>query len=205
MIQWFLSKTGVEVPMINGSVLASRFDPHKEAVSFLKLHAAILQGVESIFLIGAGNHFIVQELIETYRVARVIVVDSQEDLVEAMSARFSNDLVTWKYVASIQTPNVFQDVSQSLLTKFRVLEAPSAQFLDLNWLRDCVDFLNGHSVPGFYFQLRLRNPGKGPSFCNVLPEEKIGNFGKTKALDLIRAGGKSPEDGTTLILSELVL
>lgn len=205
MIDWFKSKTGVDVPMINGSVLASRFDPLKEAVSFLEANGPALKRLECLFLIGAGNQLIVQELLQAYKIPFVVVVDSRQELVDAMSTRFKNDFVIWKCVDEADAANAFQDIGHLFLTRFGVLEAPSSQFLDLQWRRSCRDFLNGHSVPGFYFQLNLRNPGQGPTICHVLPEEGVENFGKKKALELIKRSSSIANDGITQILSELVL
>jgi hypothetical protein len=206
MIEWHLSKSGAEIPALNGIFLASRYDPQKEALRFLTLHEKSVKKMECVFLIGAGNPYIVQELLETHFVSAVVVIDSEATLIEAMRSRFRHDLVTWKFISNFQEANALNDLRRFFLMKFKVLVAPSSQFMQPEWLRSGIDFLKGHSVPGFYFQLGLRNPGKGPTLCHVLPETSEENFGKMKALELIRKPQTTSDaDSITKILSELIV
>jgi hypothetical protein len=206
MITWHLSKTGFEVPVIDGQVLASRYDPLKEATRFLTIHEAALTNIECVFLVGAGNPLIVQELLHAHSVSAVIVIDSHAELIQSMKERHQSDLVQWICISSFDELESLECLRKFFQMKFRVLVAPSSQFLPPAWLQDSVDFLNGHSVPGFFFQLSLRSPTKGPTGCHILPEIDGANFGKVKALQLIKSTD-SPvaHDGITKILAELIL
>ncbi|MBX9769258.1 MAG: hypothetical protein K2X47_18420 [Bdellovibrionales bacterium] len=206
MISWQTSKSGLEIPVVDGNVLASRYDPRREALLFLKPFEASLQDKETVFLLGAGNVFVVQELRKQDRVPFVIVMDPNADLVTAMAQRHSDDRVRWSHISSFDFPDQLALFKKYFLTNFKVLVSPSAQFIDSNWIQSGQSFLNGHSVEGFRFQKDVRKLGEGSLSLHLLSNQEQGPFGKLKALEMIRDARRgSDADDLTQILGELVV
>ena len=201
MIDWMLSKSGHDVPCSNGQVLASRYDPVREAKQFLESRQTLLDDVECVFLVGAGNPFIVQELLRNNEIAAIIVVDENPELIAELGRRFQNDLVSWVCPRVFYDDQDFRGYEKFFRLSFTVLVAPAAQFLDSDWVQNCVSFINGHSVAGFQFQLSIRFPQAVQPVMHLVPEVDR-NFGKQKALDLMRTGASAGD--LTSILSEIV-
>ena len=201
MIEWILSKSGHEVPCSNGQVFASRYDPVREAKHFLESRQTSLEDAECVFLVGAGNPFIVQELLLNKGIAAIIVVDENSELIAELGKRFQNDLVSWICPRVFCDDQAFRGYEKFFRLSFAVLVAPAAQFLDSNWVQNCVSFINGHSVAGFQFQLSICFPQLVQPLMHVVPEVDR-NFGKQKALDLMKTGACAGD--LTSILSEIV-
>lgn len=111
----------------DGRLLASRFDPWGEARAWVQRRSAFFDKVETIFVLGVGAGYHVLELAKATK-ARVVVLDSDADLIEAVSAAhdFTARGIRLECVTSLRELRASPLVRQSLVGSHLVLvHAPS--------------------------------------------------------------------------------
>jgi hypothetical protein len=127
LIEIVSAESGEKVLRFQGRLLASRFDPRREAREWIGNRGKFLNKVRSVFVLGLGSGHHIGELLEA-TTAKIIVLEASADILQAafdLNA-FDSARVSLHHVASARALRKIEEVKAGVTQSFIVMtHAPS--------------------------------------------------------------------------------
>lgn len=195
MIEIVSAESGEKVLRFQGRLLASRFDPRREAREWIAARKKFLSKVRSVFVLGLGSGHHIGELLEATQ-ARIVVLEASAEIIQAsfdLNA-FDSARVSLHHISSARTLRKIDEVKTAVTQSFIVMtHAPSfslfpeiykdiqAQLIardwgNLNWqwkLRGAADFDRTPRIDGTGETLSLHDIEQTELVQNSEEREKI--------------------------------
>jgi hypothetical protein len=158
LIELFKTPDGLEVFRFGGRLLASRFDPRAEATQWLNARTEFIDRVKTIFVLGLGCAYHVEELLERTQ-ARIVVLESHPEIIEASSKRAyaADSRVRVECVDSLRALRANASVREGLKASFVVLMHPSSAQSDPELIKSLREHLLGRTWGTLNWQWRLKS------------------------------------------------
>ncbi len=93
MFEVVSARSGDEVVKLDGRLLSSKYDPKKEASSFVDSLSVDLEKFEYIFLIGASSGYEIRCLLDRHKSLKIVVFEENTALVEWIKSKIQSDRV----------------------------------------------------------------------------------------------------------------
>ena len=169
MIERVSTPSGEDVIRFRGRLLASRFDPRREAAAWLEARRPFLRSVKSVFVLGLGSGHHVEELARATP-ARLIVLETQEPIARlgAELRAFDPKRVAVVEVGSARALRADENVQKAVRESFVVLSHAPSLAVDPELYEECRAQLLGRDWGSLNWQWKMRN---GPSFDRVARHE----------------------------------
>lgn len=167
MIERLRAESGDEVLRLNGRLLASRFDPKREARDWLAARREFIASVRSIFVLGLGCGFHVHEL-RGACAAEILVLEANADLVNSFAGA---DRVRVLHLSSARELRAMDEVKRGVRESFVTLTHAPSFASNPEFYTACRTQLLGREWGALSWQWRMRN---GPDFDRV-PRIEGGN------------------------------
>ncbi len=128
LIEQLVAKNGDSVLRVKGRLLASRFDPRKEATDWVARRLSFIDKVKTLIILGAGSGYHIFELMVRTR-AEILVLEPSLDLFEVVQRlhTFDSSRVRFENVQSAKGLRATASVRQAVKESFRVLVHPSSR------------------------------------------------------------------------------
>lgn len=171
MIEVVKTPDGLEVFRFEGRLLASRFDPRGEAKQWLDARTEFIDRVKTIFVLGLGCAYHVEEILERTQ-ARVVVLEPCLEIIEATSRRAYalNPRVRIERVESLRALRANVSVREGLKTSFVVLTHPSSAQSEPDLIKSLREHLLGRGWGALNWQWQLKSNKDLDGVPRVAPE-----------------------------------
>lgn len=128
LIEQLVAKNGDSVLRVKGRLLASRFDPRKEATDWVARRLSFIDKVKTLIILGAGSGYHIFELMVRTR-AEILVLEPSLDLFEVVQRlhTFDSSRVRFENVQSAKGLRATASVRQAVKASFRVLVHPASR------------------------------------------------------------------------------
>jgi len=161
LIEIVNAANGEKVIRYQGRLLASRFDPRREAREWLDKHPEFLDKVRTVIVLGMASGHHIAELVERCP-ARILVIEANEQILAAAQALhlFPAGRVAFENVKTARALRASVQVKKAVAESFVVLAHPASQLLDGKLYEECRTQLLGREWGALSWQWKLRNvPG----------------------------------------------
>lgn len=162
MIEIVDAANGEKVIRFGGRLLASRFNPRREAREWIDRRPEFLEKVRTVIVLGMASGHHIAELIGRTE-AKILVIDTHEPLLTAGQNlhMFPANRVVFEHVKSARELRASAQVKKAVLGSFVVLMHPASILLDGKIYEECRAQLLGRDWGALTWQWKLRN---GPGF-----------------------------------------
>lgn len=162
MVEWVDAANGDKVIRFDGRLLASRFDPRKEAGEWLDSRPEFLAKVRTIIVLGMGAGYHVAELLERTgreKGPKILVIETNEKILNAgqMLHQFPANRVIFEQVRSARALRASVQVKKAVAESFVVLAHPASMVNDQKLFEECRLQLLGRDWGALSWQWKLRN------------------------------------------------
>jgi hypothetical protein len=153
---------GDKVIRYEGRLLASRFDPKREAEAWVEGRMEFLADIRTVIVLGLGSGHHISALMQKTH-ARILVLEASEEIFEAGQKINSFDpiKVRVEHFKSARTLRASEAVKAAVKESFIVLNHPASLALHKNLYESCRAQLLGREWGALNWQWNLRG---GPAF-----------------------------------------
>lgn len=157
MIEILNAASGDKVIRYDGRLLASRYDPKKEAQDWLNGRGDLLANVRTVIVLGLGSGHHILALLEKIS-ARLLVLEANEEIIEAAQTIHAFDpmKVRIEYVTSAKALRASDAVKAAVRESFVVLVHPASQSFNAELFESCRAQLLGRDWGSLNWQWNLR-------------------------------------------------
>ncbi len=164
-----LSQTGVPVFKLDERLLCSRFDPVKEAKSWVEFHSEDFANTQTIVLLGLGSGYHAVEILKRFPQKKLIVLELNDQLAHQVMAFHRLDLASAQIITgSVSEINKSSRLQKALSQIYCVVDFKSATALDSDNYESLKNYLVARERLGLQYQLRLRT-----DLWNILDLKKV--------------------------------
>ncbi len=151
------AETGEKVLRFQGRLLASRFDPTREAQEWVASRRKFLGKVRSVFVLGLGSGHHVRELLKATD-ANIVVLESNADILQAAFDLhgFDPKRVSLHHVANARALRKIDEVKAAVSKSFIVLSHAPSCALAAEIYKDCRAQLIARDWGNLNWQWKLR-------------------------------------------------
>jgi hypothetical protein len=151
------AESGDKVIRYDGRLLASRFDPKKEAQEWLNGRGDFLANVRTVIVLGLGSGHHISALLEKTG-ARILVLEANEEIFETGQTiqTFDPLKVRIEHVTSAKALRSSDAVKAAVKESFVVLVHPASQSLNFELFENCRAQLLGRDWGSLNWQWNLR-------------------------------------------------
>lgn len=157
MIEFVTAKTGERVIRWEGRLLASQVDPALEAREWFQRRSAFVTKVKTVFVLGAGSGFHIQEVARRTSAA-IVVIEPEVELVQAVREGLGSAADRVKFISPANARELRADeaVRAAVAGSFVVLEHPASVSHDRPYYRECRAQLLGREWGALNWQWKLK-------------------------------------------------
>jgi hypothetical protein len=155
VIERLKAQNGESILKQRGRLLASRFDPTREAEAWINKRRGFLDKVKGVFVLGLGGGHHVRTLLKATP-ARVVVIERHMEIVEAVNEDFGRR-VNIECIASARELRSSSVVRELIQQSFVVLMHPASQAQEPEFYKDCAAQLIGRDWGALTWQWNLRD------------------------------------------------
>lgn len=157
MIEIVSAESGDKVLRFQGRLLASRFDPRREAREWIASRRTFLDKVRSIFVLGVGSGHHIVELLEATS-ARIIVLETNAEILQAAFDlhQFDPSRVSLQHISSARNLRKIEEVKAGVVQSFIVMTHAPSFSLSPEIYRDCEAQLIARDWGNLNWQWKLR-------------------------------------------------
>lgn len=162
MIEILDAVHGGQVIRYNGRLLASRFDPRREAHEWIDSRREFIGSVKNVIVLGLGSGHHVSALAENSS-AHILVLEADSEILEAGAAlhSFDSSRVRIEPITTARALRNSDAVKFAVKESFVVLVHPASLALNSALYESCRDQLLGREWGALNWQWKMRN---GPNF-----------------------------------------
>lgn len=161
MIEIVSAESGEKVLRYQGRLLASRFDPIREAQDWIQSRQRFLKDVRTIFVLGIGSGHHINELVKSTS-AKIVVLEANEEILKAVTEihNFDDARVSLHHVPSTRSLRKIEAVKAAVAKSFLVLVHAPSFALNAEIYKEFRTQLLGRDWGNLNWQWKLRNaPG----------------------------------------------
>ena len=161
MIEIVSAESGEKVLRYQGRLLASRFDPIREAQEWIQSRQRFLKDVRTVFVLGIGSGHHIAELVKSTS-ARIVVLETNEEILNAATDMhgFDNSRVSLNHVPNKRALRKIEAVKIAVTKSFIVLAHAPSFALSADIYKELRAQLLGRDWGNLNWQWKLRNaPG----------------------------------------------
>jgi hypothetical protein len=153
---------GGKVIRYNGRLLASRFDPRREAEEWIGSRSEFIADVRHIIVLGLGSGHHVQALVENSS-ARILILEADQNIADACAGlhAFDSARVNIELISSARALRSSAAVKAAVKESFIVLAHPASLAFNPALYESCRDQLLGRDWGTLSWQWKMRS---GPNF-----------------------------------------
>lgn len=158
MIEIVSTESGEKVLRFKGRLLASRFDPTREAKEWIESRQCFLKDVRTVFVLGFGSGHHVLELLNSTR-AKIIVLEANEEILNIGSKihKFDESRVSFYHVSNARSLRRIEAVKSAVTKSFIVLTHAPSFALSAEVYKEFSAQLLGRDWGSLSWQWKLRN------------------------------------------------
>lgn len=162
MIETVRAESGDNVLRFQGRLLASRFDPRREASKWVLTRGRFIDKVQTVFVLGLGSGYHISELLKATS-AKIIVLEASTDIIEAVAPEgdLANKRVSIHHVSSAKSLRRLDAVKSAVKKSFVVLAHPPSRSLFSELYSDIQSQLVARDWGSLNWQWKMRG---GPDF-----------------------------------------
>ena len=179
MIERLTTPTGDVVTRVDGRLSASRIDPRAEARAFVDDRAALLDQVQTVFILGLGAGYHVAE-VAARTAARVVVIEPRADVIAALPLTFDPERIFIEQLDAADRVRASSRVRTGLAQSYLVLVHPASRGSDPDLYREVAALLCARQPAAFSFVWALRDlaplgevSGPGPLTIHDLVQAEV--------------------------------
>ena len=160
MIEICTAQNGEKILRYDGKLLASRFDPTREAREWVQSRREFLDKVATVFVLGMGSGQHVHELLRSTP-ARLIVLEASEDIIATELNDFPAGRISIYHVPNGRALRKIDAVKSAVARSFVVFSHAPSQALFPKIYQECRAQLIARDWGNLNWQWKLRS---GPAF-----------------------------------------
>lgn len=128
MIEVVAGEQGNSVLRFEGRLLASRYDPRSEAIQWVERRLCFLDKVQTVFVLGAGSGYHLEELHRRCK-ADLVVIEPSQELIEAVIRlnQFDMARISFECVQTVRDLRSSPRIRKALSASFMVLVHPASR------------------------------------------------------------------------------
>ena len=152
------SAAGDKILKADGRLLASRFDPMREARNWLAQRGPFLSQVRTVFVLGLGSGYHIKALLERTS-ARILVLEACPEIARnaAQIFAFDEQRVRIEHVSETRSVRGIESVRAAAANSFVVLVHPASYTLKPSLYEECRTTLLARDWGNLTWQWRLQN------------------------------------------------
>jgi hypothetical protein len=157
LIEIVSAETGEKVLRFQGRLLASRFDPRREAREWIASRKKFLGKVRSVFVLGLGSGHHIGELLEATQ-AKIVVLEASADILQASFdlKAFDSGRVSLHHISSARNLRKIEEVKAAVTQSFIVMTHAPSFSLFPEIYKDCQTQLIARDWGNLNWQWKLR-------------------------------------------------